>query len=135
MSISDKIKILECNNLEDFNLIWNNINENQIVLLLSSNSKLIANLSDIDRIIKLFEDQKIGFVYTDAITINNQKIFNIEYLNGIDLPNIPFFAKKINTIRFKNISNENLMIDIMKNYMEHKYYFHHIADPLIKLNI
>ncbi len=135
MSVFNNIKILDCDSVENFISGWNEAEENKILLLLTSNSSATSKKVDMDRILEMLKDPKIGFVYTDVITINNENISNIEYLNGIDLPNIPFFAKKINSLKFKNISNENLMIDIMKNYIDNKYYFHHIADPIIKMNI
>ena len=134
MSFFNKIKILNCNDIINFLSGWNDSEENSILLLLTSNSSITAKNTNIQRIYKIFEDKNIGFIYTDVITINNN-IQNIEYLNGIDLPNVPFFAKKINKLNFTNIDNDNIMIGIMKTYLDHGYYFQHLADPLIKINI
>lgn len=135
MSMFNEIKIIDCSKIEKFLSEWNNAEENSILLLLSNNCSITYKKEDIDRIKTFFKNSKIGFIYTDVMTNNKNNIKNIEYLNGIDLPNIAFFAKKINNISFNEFDDNNIMIELMKTYLSHGYYFHHIADPLINMNI
>ena len=104
--------------------------DNSIIAILNDNAEIASQSID-EIIVPLFNDPKIGFVYTDLLVKNKEAEF-IRYHNGIDLFDIPFFLRKIKDLKTTN--EEQPKIGIMASLINLGYYFQHIADPLIVLN-
>lgn len=109
---------------------WNELEENDIVLVYDNEFKNIkaCDTVDFEKIDFIFNnDEKVLIVTFDIYNIEDELKYilhnNIESIN-----NCPFFIKKKSDIDIPKTSN-NLKVEIFKSVISKQYIFEHIAEP------
>lgn len=100
--------------------------EGTIVAILDPNTKVEMDVEKL--VLPCFEDQRIGFVYTDFV-VKNGPIEFIEFLDGKSLVNCPFFMRNVSGLNM--VKNESLKINIMQQLVSKGFVFEHVAEPVI----
>ncbi len=101
-----------------------------VVALICNNTELINPHTE-EIIMSLFEFySEIGFVYTDALIVN-QGVEFIDYFSGLSLPNESFFLNLTVPLQLNN--TEQSKIGAMNQLLSTGKTFIHLPDPLIKV--
>lgn len=107
----------------------NNVPDGTIVALLDPNNS-VSDENVEGMVLPCFDDPRIGFVYTDFL-VESGDMTLVEFLNGSDLPDCPFFFKKIAGVVPQEVPN--VKSNLMQQLVSKGYYFEHIADPIVVL--
>jgi len=114
--------------IDDINKL-NEVPDNTIVALMDKNTSVSEGAIE-EMILPCFDDPKIGFVYTDFV-VKTGDMELVDFLNGTDLADCPFFLRKIPGLVAQDVPNAKA--NLMQQLGSKGYYFEHIADPIVVL--
>lgn len=83
-------------------------------------------------VLPCFDDPRVGFVFTDMFVKDNGMEI-VEYMDGVGLPNFSFFMRKVDGLKLEQA--DNTKTSIMQQLIQKGFYFEHVADPIVLLEV